>query len=150
MRPEIQEAIDLLRTRDPKNRDRVLELIQQTVFSFSMKVCGHREDAEDTSQEVLFKATEHLPKLEDPGGLTTWLYTVAKNACFMRRRKSKSAPDEMLSLEELRPDREELENLERSVPDSPDHLVLREEEAEACAPGRAARPAQISPNSCPA
>jgi RNA polymerase sigma-70 factor (ECF subfamily) len=130
MRPEIQEAIDLLRTRDPQGHDRVLELIQQTVFSFSMKVCGHREDAEDTSQEVLFKATEHLPRLEDPGGLTTWLYTVAKNACLMKRRKTKSAPREMLSLEELMPDRHELEALEHSLPDSPEHSVLREEEAE--------------------
>ena len=130
MRPEIQEAIDLLRSRDPKSRDRVLDLIQQTVFSFSMKLCGHREDAEDTSQEVLLKAAEHLPKLKDPGGLTTWLYTVAKNACLMRRRKTKSAADEMLSLDELSPDREELETLEESVPDSPEHLVLRDEKAE--------------------
>jgi RNA polymerase sigma-70 factor (ECF subfamily) len=130
MRPEILEAIELLRMRDPKSADRVLELIQQTVFSFSMKVCGHREDAEDTSQEVLFKAMQHLPRLEDPGGLTTWLYTVAKNACLMRRRRSKLAPREMLSLNELMPDREELESLERSVPDSPEHSVLREEEAE--------------------
>ncbi|HVZ16502.1 MAG TPA: sigma-70 family RNA polymerase sigma factor, partial [Terriglobales bacterium] len=130
MRPEILEAIELLRTRDSKSADRVLELIQQTVFSFSMKVCGHREDAEDTSQEVLFKAIENLPKLTDPGGLTTWLYTVAKNACLMRRRKAKSAPHETLSLDELMPDREELEGLEQSVPDSPEHSVLREEEAE--------------------
>jgi len=130
MRQEIQEAIEVLRSGDPTGTDRVLELIQQTVFSFSMKVCGHREDAEDTSQEVLFKATEHLPKLEDPGVLTTWLYTVAKNACLMRRRKSKSAPKEMLSLEELMPDRQELEALEQSVPDSPEHSLLREEEAD--------------------
>ena len=130
MRPEIQEAIDLLRSRDPSGTDRVLELIQQTVFSFSMKVCGHREDAEDTSQEVLFKATEHLPKLEDPGGLTTWLYTVAKNACLMRRRKSKSAPSEMLSLDELMPDREELERLGQENAISAERSVLREEEAD--------------------
>jgi RNA polymerase sigma-70 factor, ECF subfamily len=130
MRPEIQEAIELLRRRDPTSSERVLELIQQTVFSFSMKVCGHREDAEDTSQEVLFKAIEHLPKLKDPGGLTTWLYTVAKNACLMRRRKTDSAPDEMLSLDKLMPDREELETLEQAVPESPEHSVLREEEAE--------------------
>jgi RNA polymerase sigma-70 factor (ECF subfamily) len=130
MRPEIREAIELLRTRDPESRDRVLELIQQTVYSFSMKLCGHREDAEDTSQEVLVKAAEHLPKLEDPGGLTTWLYTVAKNACLMRRRKPKSAPARMCSLDELMPDREELEALEQSVPGSPEQLVLREEEAE--------------------
>ena len=130
MRPEIQEAIELLRERDPSRNDRVLELIQQTVFSFSMKVCGHREDAEDTSQEVLFKATEHLSKLQDLGGLTTWLYTVAKNACLMRRRKSKAAPREMLSLEDLMPDREELESLERAFSDSPESSVLHEEEAE--------------------
>jgi RNA polymerase sigma-70 factor (ECF subfamily) len=130
MRPEVYEAIELLRTRDPNRADRVLELIQLTVFSFSMKVCGHREDAEDTSQEVLVKATEHLPKLEDPGGLTTWLYTVAKNACLMRRRRAKSAPHEILSLDELMPDREELESLEQSCPNSPEHSLLREEEAE--------------------
>ena len=130
MRPEIQEAIDLLRSRDVKSPDRLLELIQQTVFSFSMKLCGHRQDAEDTSQEVLFKAAEHLPKLEDPSRLTTWLYTVTKNACLMRRRKAKSAPDEMLSLDQLMPDREELETLGKSVSDSPEHLVLREKEAE--------------------
>ncbi|HLH08588.1 MAG TPA: sigma-70 family RNA polymerase sigma factor [Terriglobales bacterium] len=130
MRPEIQEAIELLRKRDPNSAERVLELIQRTVFSFSMKVCGHREDAEDTSQEVLVKATEHLPRLDDPGGLTTWLYTVAKNACLMRRRKSKSSPAEMMSLDELMPDREELEALEQSATDSPEHSVLREEEAE--------------------
>jgi RNA polymerase sigma-70 factor (ECF subfamily) len=129
MRPEIQEAIELLRRRDPTSSERVLELIQQTVFSFSMKVCGHREDAEDTSQEVLFKAIEHLPKLKDPGGLTTWLYTVAKNACLMRRRKWE-APDEALSLDNLMPDHEELETLEQADPDSPEHSVLREEEAE--------------------
>jgi len=128
MRPEIQEAINLLRSRDPKGTDRVLELIQQTVFSFSMKVCGHREDAEDTSQEVLFKATEHLPKLVDPGGLTTWLYTVAKNSCLMRRRKSKSAPSEMLSLDELMPDREELERLGQTNAISAEGSVLRAEE----------------------
>ena len=130
MRPEIREAIDLLRSRDPKSRDRVLELIQQTVYSFSMKLCGHREDAEDASQEVLVKAAKHLPKLEDPGGLTTWLYTVAKNACLMQRRKPKSAPARIGSLDDLMPDREQLEALEHSGPGSPEHLVLREEEAE--------------------
>jgi hypothetical protein len=32
--------------------------IQQAVFSSSMKVCGHREDREDTSQEVIFEPIE--------------------------------------------------------------------------------------------
>lgn len=130
MRPEIQEAIDLLRNDHRTDNDRILELIQQTVFSFSMKVCGHREDAEDTSQEVLVAAAKHLENLNEPQGLTSWLYTVAKNACLMRRRKSKSQPEEMLSIEELMPDREELESLQQLPPESPEASLLREEEAE--------------------
>src|SRR5262249_49703667 len=81
-------------------------------------------------QEVLLRATDHLAKLEDPGGLTTWLYTVAKNTCLMRRRHSRSTPDRTLSLAALMPDREDLETLGQSVPDSPEHSLLREEQAE--------------------
>ena len=37
-----------------------------------------------------------------------WLYKVAKNHCLMNRRKSKLAPKEELSLEELMPDRKRI------------------------------------------
>jgi len=50
-------------TRGPSNR---LGTAAGTVFSFSMKVCGQREDAEDTMQEVLVKAIPYLPKFESP------------------------------------------------------------------------------------
>ena len=36
--------------------ERALAVVQQTAFSFSMKVCGHREDAEDTAQETMIRA----------------------------------------------------------------------------------------------
>ena len=52
MRPELSQAIDLLRSDSPGSIERAIELLQNTVYSFSMKVCGHREDAEDTMQEV--------------------------------------------------------------------------------------------------
>jgi len=41
--------------------------------SFSLKVCGQREDAEDTMQEVLVKALPYLPKFESPRALLVWL-----------------------------------------------------------------------------
>ena len=34
-----------------------LELLQGTVFSFSMQVCGQRQDAEDTMQDVLVNSS---------------------------------------------------------------------------------------------
>ena len=111
MRAEVKRAFDLLQTGAPGDVLDAIELLQNTVFSFSMTVCGHREDAEDTMQEVLVKAIPYLSTFDDPKALTTWLYTVARNRCWMSRRRSKFAPREHLSLDELMPDSAELDHL---------------------------------------
>jgi RNA polymerase sigma-70 factor (ECF subfamily) len=111
MRSDVTKAFELLRSGNSAHVGRALGLLQNTVFSFSMTVCGHREDAEDTMQEVLLKAIPYLSKFDSPKALTTWLYTVARNRCWMSRRKSKFAPREHLSLEELMPDATELTHL---------------------------------------
>src|SRR5439155_7749109 len=130
MRSEVQEAVRLLQEQRPEALERALELLQVTVTSFGMKVCGHREDAEDTAQEVLLKAIPYLPRFHSPQALAVWLYKVAKNQCLMARRQSKFAPRHQLSLDELMPEREELERLERARQDSPETSVLRAEDAE--------------------
>jgi len=129
MRREIEEAVALLDTKEPAALERALELLQGTVYSFSMKVCGQREDAEDTMQEVLVKAMPYLPKFESPRALLVWLYKVAKNRCLMSRRKSKFAPKKDLSLEELMPDRLELARLVQESPVNPEVLAIRGQEA---------------------
>jgi RNA polymerase sigma-70 factor, ECF subfamily len=111
MRPEIEKAVLLLRSGDDKATEQALTLLQNTVFSFSMKVCGQRQDAEDTMQEVLVKAVPYLPRFENPKALLVWLYKVAKNRCLISRRRSKFAPKQDLSLEGLMPDRKELDRL---------------------------------------
>lgn len=91
--------------------DEAIGLLQSTVYSFSMKVCGHREDAEDTMQEVLFKAIPHLAKIDNPRAMAVWLYTVTRNQCWMARRKSKFAPQQTMTLGELMPDNHEISML---------------------------------------
>ena len=66
MRPEIEQVVYLIQRNDPKSLEEALGLLQKTVFSFSMKVCGQRQDAEDTMQEVLLKSVPHLPQLIAP------------------------------------------------------------------------------------
>lgn len=128
MRSDIEQAISLLKQGDRKALEKALGLLQQSVFAFGMRVCGQRQDAEDTMQEVLMKAIPYLPKFDTPKALGTWLYKVAKNRCLMTRRKSKFAPKENLSLDELMPDRQELEQLE-SVPEiNPESAAIRGEE----------------------
>ncbi|MFZ0773020.1 MAG: sigma-70 family RNA polymerase sigma factor [Terriglobales bacterium] len=129
MRSEIEQAVLLLQRGDDEALERALALLQNTVFSFSMKVCGHRQDAEDTMQEVLVKSLPHLPRFESPKALVVWLYKVAKNRCLMSRRRSKFAPKEELSLEELMPDRQELERLSGDGTINPESFAIRSEEA---------------------
>ncbi|MGA8310349.1 MAG: RNA polymerase sigma factor, partial [Terriglobales bacterium] len=129
MRPEIEEVVQLIQRKDPKSLEVALELLQKTVFSFSMKVCGQRQDAEDTMQEVLLKSVPNLPKFDSAKALMVWLYKVAKNRCLMSRRKSVFAPKEDLSLEGLMPDRRELQNLSGSSEGTPETSLLRRENA---------------------
>jgi len=129
VRPEIEQVLQLIQRKDPKSLEEALALLQSTVFSFSMKVCGQRQDAEDTMQEVLLKSVPNLPKFDSPKALMVWLYKVAKNRCLMSRRKSKFAPKEDLSLEELMPDRQEFEKLSGSPDGTPETSLLRREDA---------------------
>jgi len=58
-----------------------------------------------------------------------WLYKLAKNRCLMSRRKSKFAPAHELSLEELMPDRKELEQLSSDGKINPESFAIRSEQA---------------------
>lgn len=129
MRADIEQAVALLRRGDQAALEQALVLLQNTVFSFSMRVCGQREDAEDTMQEVLLKSVPYLPKFDSPKALVVWLYKVAKNRCLMSRRKSKFAPVRELSLEELMPDRKELEQLSADGRINPEAYAIHSENA---------------------
>src|SRR6516225_547666 len=129
MRTEIEKAVQLLQRGDDGSVEQALVLLQNTVFSFSMRVCGQREDAEDTMQEVLLKSVPQLSKFDNPKALLVWHYKVAKNRCLMSRRKSRFAPAHELSLDELMPDRNELEQLSSDRRVNPEDFAIRGEQA---------------------
>jgi RNA polymerase sigma-70 factor, ECF subfamily len=129
VRPEIEQVLELIQRKDPASLEEALALLQKTVFSFSMKVCGQRQDAEDTMQEVLFRSVPNLPKFDNARALMVWLYKIAKTRCLMSRRRSKFAPKEALSLEDLMPDRQELQKLSGNPDGTPENSLLRRERA---------------------
>ncbi len=128
MRPELAQAIELLHGNSPEEIEKAIGLLQQTVYSFSMKVCGHPEDAEDTMQEVLYRSLRHLAKLENPRALAVWLYTVTRNRCWRMRRRGPSAPSRILSLDELMPDGIEMARLLEDSAREPENHLLRDEQ----------------------
>ena len=128
MRSDIEQAIALMKRGDHDSLEKALAMLQNSLFAFGMRVCGQRQDAEDTMQEVLVKVLPYLPKFDNSRALATWLYKTAKNCCLMSRRKSKFAPKHELSLEELMPSRLELEQLGASAGVNPEKSAIQKEQ----------------------
>ncbi|HEX8712345.1 MAG TPA: sigma-70 family RNA polymerase sigma factor [Terracidiphilus sp.] len=127
MRPELTQAIGLLRSNSPESIEQAIGLLQNTVYSFSMKVCGHREDAEDTMQEVLYRSLQYLSSIKEPRALAVWLYTVTRNRCWRMRRTTARGPKQ-LSLDELMPDDAEMARLLKDPSPGPEGNLLRGEQ----------------------
>lgn len=126
MRSDLNQAIALLKKADPASVQAALQLLQGTVFSFSMKVCGHREDAEDTMQDVLVSSLPHLAKINDPRALSVWLYTAARNRCWRNRKRHSYRRS--VALEDLMPNDAELARLLASATATPEEQTLHQED----------------------
>jgi RNA polymerase sigma-70 factor (ECF subfamily) len=83
--------------------DEFVDTFRGKLFQFSYLNCGHHEDAEEVAQETLLKAFESFGQLQDPANVKPWIFRIARNFCFMKRRKSAFAPARELSLDELTP-----------------------------------------------
>ncbi len=127
MRPELIRASELLRRNTPEAVEEAVGLLQNTVYAFSMKMCGHREDAEDTAQDVLFRSMKHLARFSDPAALAAWLYTVTRNRCRRTRRPHAEPSAKAYSLDELMPDSAELQQLLVDTSASPESALMRNE-----------------------
>jgi RNA polymerase sigma-70 factor (ECF subfamily) len=130
MRRDLVQALEILRRCEPDAVEKALAQLQDTVFSFSMKLCGNREDAQDTMQETLVRVIPYLHRFEHPEALALWLYKVAKTRCLMSRRKSKFAPRAIVSLDELRRSPRGSHEPEGKTASSPEAQFLRRERRE--------------------
>lgn len=83
--------------------DRFVEIFHHKLFQFSYMTCGQREDAEEVAQETLLKVFENFAKLREPESVRPWVFRIARNVCYMKRRKSIFAPEEEISLDQLMP-----------------------------------------------
>ncbi len=127
---EIELARDLIDGK-PEAFDRFVEVFRSKVFQYALMMCGHREDAEEVAQDTLFKVFENFEQLREPERVRAWVFRIARNACYMKRRKSVFAPSQELSIEEFLPHSEsdgghrKLEIADWSA--LPDDQVLRAE-----------------------
>jgi len=102
---EVPDAMLLTRAQagDQDALDALIERYQPRVYRFGMKMCGDPEDARDVLQDTLLAAARSLRTFRQDAALSTWLFTIARNACTRSRRRSRFAPASETSLETLSP-----------------------------------------------
>lgn len=63
---------------------------QKRVYNLSFRMCKNEEDALDLSQEIFIRVYKSLAFFEGKSSFSTWLYSIASNACidFSRRQKN--------------------------------------------------------------
>ena len=82
------------------------------LYSMGRRMCGgNDEDAKDMLQETFIGAFKGMDGFRGEAKFSVWLFQIAKHACMRMRRKSKYAPHETLSLEDLAPNEDEVKTL---------------------------------------
>jgi RNA polymerase sigma-70 factor, ECF subfamily len=61
---------------------------EKRIYNFILRYCGTREEAQDLCQDVFTAAFQRLSSLRDRERFSSWLYTIALNACRMRMRSA--------------------------------------------------------------
>jgi RNA polymerase sigma-70 factor (ECF subfamily) len=90
--------VEAARGGDGRALEELIARHQARVFRFSLKMCRRNEDAEDVLQETLLAAARTIKDYRGEASLSTWLYTIARSFCIKKRRRSKFAPEHVVSL----------------------------------------------------
>jgi RNA polymerase sigma-70 factor (ECF subfamily) len=90
-----------IQSGDPESFDSFVERFGSMIWAFGLRMCGHKEDAEDVFQETLVKIFTSLQTLENPGALRTWIWRVVANECRMSRRGPRD-PSRALGFDDLK------------------------------------------------
>jgi RNA polymerase sigma-70 factor (ECF subfamily) len=94
-----QDLIDAARAGDAAALEALLTRHAPAVLRFGQKMCGHPEDAQDVLQEALLAAARNVRDFRGDASFASWLFTIVRSFCIKKRRVSKFAPSETVSLD---------------------------------------------------
>ena len=121
-----QELVSRAQQGDQDAFAQLVEANQNRIYSLTLRMTGHPEDAADLAQESLLRAWRTLPSFQGDSSFSTWLYRLASNLCidFHRQEKRKKANLTVMSLDD------DEDSPATEVPDNrhtPEHELERKE-----------------------
>jgi len=99
------ELIQKIRAGNTSLFNDLVTRYENQIFQYTLRMCGNQLDAEDIFQETFLNAYRAMDTFRGESKFSTWLYRIANNSCLMKRRKSKFAPEQEMSLDEVLADR---------------------------------------------
>ena len=119
------------------------------MYRFGRGFCGDPHDAEDVAQVTLAALARSLRDFRGESSLTTWAYTVARNACTRHRRRGAQAPARLESLDAGTPGRARAHSRSRTRARIPTGRSSARNCATRCnAPSRRCRPRSARCSCC--
>lgn len=84
-----QKLIEAASKGDKSAFTALVNRYEETVYSFSYKVCRDREKAEEALQDTFINVYRKLGSFDGKSKFSTWLYSIVTNNCLMKHRKRK-------------------------------------------------------------
>ena len=97
---------------------------QHWVYNIAYGILGHREDAQDTTQDVFLSVWQNIHKFQFRSRFSTWLYKIVKNKCLNvidQKKRRKTDPMEIddtqpwVPLDTVTPEQEVLRNEQTEI-----------------------------------
>lgn len=100
----VRHVIDRCLDGDQEAMVALVDMYRDQVFGLCYRMLGHRQDAEDVSQETFLRALKNLRSWDPNRDFKPWLLAIAGNRCrtWLSQRMRRPRP---LSLAEELPDR---------------------------------------------
>jgi len=99
------EEHDIRQQLDEHRYDQAFELIlarnKEKVFRLAVSMMRNETQAEDVTQEVFVRIWKALPRYSGAASLSTWIYSITRNACLTELKKRSNHPVISLNSPEL-------------------------------------------------
>ncbi|WP_368407598.1 RNA polymerase sigma factor [Desulfobotulus pelophilus] len=76
---------------------------QDRLYNFGLRICKDSQDAEDLVQETFINIFKYMSSFRRESLFRNWVYKIAVSVCIKMRRRSRYAPEQELSLEDVLP-----------------------------------------------
>lgn len=84
-----QVYIDKILNGDMHAFSILVDRYKDLVFSLSLRMMKHKEEAEEVAQDTFIKVYRSLDKFKGDSKFSTWIYKVTYNSCLDRLKKNK-------------------------------------------------------------